>query len=541
VVSSSKGTSTRPPDPVRDVVVEWRDSLINLTGRNRLLNFKALKTSALQFSRPDPDSVLARLVKQGVFRFRSLSQPELTGDEGGESLAEGAEEDRPTERGGGVTPRRTLPIPDPGMLDTQVDEKTLNTALRNLARRGTAEFLDRGLNVLYLAFGSLHWVDVDGSAFTSPLLLVPIRLTTPGRGQQPLLQVGDEDLVVNPALALKLREFEVDLPGVGDPDDIDLRQLLEAIETQVASKPGWVVQADLVLSYFSFHKEAMYRDLLEHEDLVLEHPAVQALASGGTERQTSTFLFDEIPDDRIDREAPPEHVPLVLDADSSQRACVAAAVAGRSFVMDGPPGTGKSQTIANMIAALIHAGRRVLFVSEKAAALDVVRNRLASVGLGDYVLELHSHKATRRDVAQALGAALDSQPVAPTPMSAMDRATAQTYRESLNAYAVAINEAREPLGHSLNVVLGWIAALQDVPLAPAPLKNPASLTVETLTEIRQAARNLARAWRPAEQGSSFTWRDVIERGSMEALLYQADGELALLRSLAERNAVWCDD
>lgn len=433
VVNSSDGASAQPPDPVRDVVVEWRDSLINLTGRNRLLNFRPLKTSAIAFSRPDPDSVLARLVKQGVFRFRSLSQPEFTGDVGDESLAEGADEDGPTELGEGATPRRALPIPDPGMLDTQVDEKTLNTALRNLARRGTAEFLDRGLNVLYLAFGSLRWVDVDGSAFTSPLLLVPIRLTTPGRGQQPLLQVGDEDLVVNPALALKMREFEVELPGVGDPDDIDLRQLLGAIETQVASKPAWVVQADLVLSYFSFHKEAMYRDLLEHEDLVLEHPAVQALASGGTERQTSTFLFDEIPDDQIDREAPPEREPLVLDADSSQRACVAAAVAGRSFVMDGPPGTGKSQTIANMIAALMHAGRRVLFVSEKAAALDVVRNRLASVGLGDYVLELHSHKATRRDVALALGAALDSQPVAPTPMSTMDRATAQTYRESLNA------------------------------------------------------------------------------------------------------------
>jgi len=540
VVSSSDGASTQPPDPVRDVVVEWRDSLINLTGRNRLLNFRPLKTSAIAFSRPDPDTVLARLVKQGVFRFRSLAQPEATTEEGGVSVPQGAEGDVRTALDEGAS-LRTLRTPDPGMLDTQVDEKTLNTALRNLARRGTAEFLDRGLNVLYLAFGSLRWVDVDGSAFTSPLLLVPIRLTTPGRGQQPLLQVGDEDLVVNPALALKMREFEVELPGVGDPDDIDLRQLLGAIETQVASKPAWVVQADLVLSYFSFHKEAMYRDLLEHEDLVLEHPAVQALASGGTERQTSTFLFDEIPDDQIDREAPPEREPLVLDADSSQRACVAAAVAGRSFVMDGPPGTGKSQTIANMIAALMHAGRRVLFVSEKAAALDVVRNRLASVGLADYVLELHSHKATRRDVAQALGAALDSQPVAPTPMSAMDRATAQTYRESLNAYAVAINEAREPLGHSLNVVLGWIAALQDVPLAPAPLKNPASLTVETLTEIRQAARNLARAWRPAEQGSSFTWRDVIERGSMEALLYQADGELALLRSLAERNAVWCDD
>lgn len=513
----ANGTPTQSSDPVRAIFVEWRDSLINLTGRNRLLNFKPLKTSAVAFVRPKPQVVLTRLIGKGVFRFRSLAP------------AEEAEDD----------PRGTSPglppAPDPSMLDTEVEEKVLKAALHRLARRGTAEYLDRGLSVLYLAFGSLHWVDVDGEGFTSPLLMVPIRLVAPARGQPPMLQIGDEDLVVNPALALKLKEFEVELPVVDDPEDIDLPELLDAVSSLVEGKRGWEVRDDLVLSYFSFHKEAMYRDLLEHEELILGHPAVQALANGGTDRETSDFLFDEIPDERIDDEAPPERQPLVLDADSSQRACVAAAVAGRSFVMDGPPGTGKSQTIANMIAALMHAGRRVLFVSEKAAALDVVRNRLADVGLGSYVLELHSHKATRRDVALALGMALDAQPVPPQGMSNLDRTTAQRHRESLNAYAAAINEVRQPFGFSLNRVLGWIACMQDVPLAPAPLKAPADLTVETLTEIRQAEQDLARAWRPAEEGSTFVWREVVERNSMEALLYQAGNALETLRSLAERN------
>ena len=137
------------------------------------------------------------------------------------------------------------------------------------------------------------------------------------------------------------------------------------------SLPDWTVTDDLTLSYFTFAKEAMYRDLLDHEDLIAGHETVQALALGGAAVSPDVgerFQFDEITDREIDEKAPPEVIPLILDADSSQRACVAAALAGKSFVMDGPPGTGKSQTIANIIGVLLRAGKTVLFVSEKAVS-----------------------------------------------------------------------------------------------------------------------------------------------------------------------------
>ena len=126
----------------------------------------------------------------------------------------------------------------------------------------------------------------------------------------------------------------------------------------------------------------------------------------------------------------------VLDADSSQLVAVEWAKRGANFVIEGPPGTGKSQTIANMIGALLHAGKTVLFVSEKAAALDVVRDRLAHAGLGRYLLELHSHKAARKEVAASLASALDAVPAAPTavpptavpPTAAPPRAAAQARR-----------------------------------------------------------------------------------------------------------------
>ncbi|KWW99028.1 Uncharacterized protein LI90_660 [Carbonactinospora thermoautotrophica] len=503
-------------DVVYKAIRDWRDSLINLTGKNRLLNFKPdkSKTSTVEIVRPDASAVLDRLRARDALRFRSIAP-------------------RRDSQTGEVLPE---PPPASDILDTRKDEAGLTTALRNLMRRSNQEYLDRGLWVLYLVFGTLQWKDVDGSPYTSPLLLVPVQLTSPGPRQTPVLKAADEDSVVNPALALKMSQFGVPMPTVDLLEDLSLQGLLDELRRAVSGKAGWGVRDEVFLSYFSFSKEAMYRDLLEHEDRIAAHPIIRALATGGRGGETGDFWFDEIPDERIDADAPPEETPLVLDADSSQRACIAAAVAGRSFVMDGPPGTGKSQTIANMIGALLHAGKSVLFVSEKAAALEVVRDRLTDVGLGAYLLELHSHKATRKEVATALGAALENEPVAPAAMSALDLDKARKRREELNAYAAAMNEPRPPLGYSLHQVLGMIAQLHDVPVAPATGIAPVNLTVELFGRIRETARSLARAWRPAAQGASFVWRGVIERASMDACLYQADAALEALSGLAGRNA-----
>src|SRR5207245_7582856 len=122
-----------------------------------------------------------------------------------------------------------------------------------------------------------------------------------------------------------------------------------------------------------------------------------------------SFEFDPVEEEDIDKAAPPEKTVTILDADSSQRRAIAAAADGQSFVMDGPPGTGKSQTIANMIADLLDRQKTVLFVSDKAAALDVVYARLRAAGLSEFVLELHSHKATRKEVAKQLGKSLQTR------------------------------------------------------------------------------------------------------------------------------------
>jgi very-short-patch-repair endonuclease len=352
----------------------------------------------------------------------------------------------------------------------------------------------------------------------------------------PVLLLSDDDAVINPALALKLEQRDIRLPRVDQAEDLLLDDLLAKVRAATAGRQGWSVTSSLTLSCFSFAKEAMYRDLLANERLIADHPAISALACSGADMADTEFAFDDIPDAEIDRRAAPENTPVILDADSSQRACIAAAVDGRSFVMDGPPGTGKSQTIANMIGALLHAGKTVLFVSEKAAALDVVRDRLNNAGLRPYLFELHSSKATRKEVAAELGRALDTVLVAPAPMPPADLDAARRRREELNAYADAMNRHRDPLGVSLHHVLGQIAQLANVPAAPAAALSAANLTVAGLGEINSATNSLAAAWRPALEGMSFPWRGITYDGPVDAQLYQAASALRALEGTAKVHA-----
>jgi very-short-patch-repair endonuclease len=513
-------------DPgILQAIRTWRDGLVNLTASNRLLNFKPTKSSTLAIARPGPQEVLARINTGKGYRFRALRPPEKS-DTGSDA----------------ETVPFTPPAPSSECLDADKVSADLGRIIRNLYRRSTQAYIDQGLSVLYLAFGMLDWTDEDRTKYTSPLLLVPVRLVTTGTKDLPGLEPTDDDTVVNPVLALKLGELGITLPSADIVEDGTLEDFLNAVRRATAAAGQWMVRNDLTLSCFSFNKEAMYRDLLENEDRIAKHEAVAALAVGGSslggdgDGISDRFAFDEIPDSEMDREAPTETAPTILDADSSQRACIAAATAGKSFVMDGPPGTGKSQTIANIIGALLHKGRTVLFVSEKAAALDVVRNRLAKVGLDPYLLELHSAKATRKEVAEELGKALTTELVPPDPLGLFAEQSARERREQLNAYADAMNRTRDPLGYSLHYVLGRIALLHGVPVAPLAGMSMADLTVEKYGEVIAAARTIAAAWRPAQQGATFIWRGVVQQGSLEALLYQASSALATLHGTVGLNA-----
>jgi hypothetical protein len=488
------GLTGRPDARVRGVLESWRAGLLDFTGDNPLIDVDQAGPGVVAIVSPTPRTVL-----------EALRGGQECGFLGIEEQAEGP---RP----------RAANVFQTEMIDADMDA-TLH-ALRRTARRDQYE---QGISALYLTLGSLHWQD-SGQEFASPILLLPVELVTPDPLDYPRLRARTDDPIVNPALAVRLHAYGIELPTVESLTNLDLTVFWARLDAAIGNHPDWHSDEAVLLSRFDVQREVMYTDLVDNERQILAHPVVRALATDPLS-QPDALRFEPVPVRRIDELAAPDDVPLVLDADAAQRTAIAAAVAGRTFVLRGAPGTGKTQTVANMIACLMHAGKRVLLVSEKAAALDAVKERLGRVGLDDYLLELHSDRIGRHQVATALAAALDFIPLPPPSLSTDEREELRQHRIRLNAYAEAMNEVREPLGHRLHDVLGMCAQMTELPSGPVPSGLPVPLTTQSLQQVRDAADSLGRAWRPALEGDDFLWRDVIDRNRLDARLHQAQAAL----------------
>ncbi|MGK5682049.1 DUF4011 domain-containing protein [Actinoplanes sp. URMC 104] len=486
-------TDGLPGAEVRSALETWRSGLVDLTGTNPLLNFARVPSGAVEITGPSPKVIVKVLQDGGGYAFHDDHRE-----------------------------------PTAHVLRTELPEEQLGALLHHFWRRSRQEMQDRGVSPLYLGLGMLHWSDDDGSPYESPILLIPVEIDPAG----PRLVARPEDPIVNPALVVRMGELDIDIPEVTSLAELDVTVLWAKVDVAIGERRGWYADETVTLSCLSVHREAMYYDLFENEPHIVEHPVVRALATRDADR---TFAFEPTPVERIDVVAPPEDVPLVLDADATQRVAVAAAVAGRSFVLDGPPGTGKSQTIATMVGGLLHAGKRVLVVSEKAAALDTVQRRLTQAGLGNYLLALHSDLVGRREVAAELATALETDPVPLASMDPIDRRAARERRERLTSYAEALNRVRQPLGRSLFEVLGICARLLDVPAAPVATVSPHDLSSESIYRIRDAVARLGRV-----RSESYLWREAIDREPLDPRLRQAITALGKLAETVIANSTLAD-
>ena len=367
---------------IKDRIEDWRRHLIDLSFRNRLINYRPTKSSTLEVQSPSIHELLADPERREPFDF--FFPPEL-GEDGATS--------------------EISAFPGVDEIVTGLEEpKRLEKILSNLARRSNAEFEDKALRVLHLAVGFLRWEDVARrEQLRSPLVLVPVELRRESpRDPYRLYLATDEEIVINPALTVKLeKDVGLDIPEDWAWEDKPIAQELDEIR-EATAEAGWTVEESAVLGLFSFQKLVMYRDLQRNEEQVGGHALVRALASGGADPKLHEG-FQGVPTEAdLDSAQDPRESFSILDADASQRRCIEAAKQGRSFVMQGPPGTGKSQTIANIIAEALGQGKRVLFISEKIAALDVVHKRLASRGLSEFCLKLHGRDAARKEVVNSL-------------------------------------------------------------------------------------------------------------------------------------------
>ena len=466
----------------------WKSALIDLTGRNRLLRHRPSRSASLQIKRPGVAALFTRLAiddkawrvclkdpdaeerekrkaakekkkkagkkKKGKARGKRVAAELAATDaadfgteltelpDDGEDGDEAATATPAAPRGGYATPDDAIELRDDECLAHRRGKKAERccTHLMRALRQGLEE---QGIHVLHLTLGMLRWTEEDKASkrdWVAPLLVLPVGLERRSMRDPFRIVPAEDELRINPALIEKLRlTMNITLPPL--PEDLtgfDPAAWAAEVQEIVAPLKGWTVAADEVwLDRFDFTKVAMYSDLLAHPQRYEQHSIVRALA-GETEG------IPEIPaglptSNQLDERVPVNEQWHVLDADSSQHEAIELVRRGCNLVLEGPPGTGKSQTITNMIAELLAAGKRVLFVSEKRAALEVVWRRLHTCGLGDYTLDLHNPRlVNRKTVAIDLYNAwrgVRHTPSAPF----VDFGQVQAYRDRLNQYVSGLH------------------------------------------------------------------------------------------------------
>ncbi|NYB52664.1 MAG: DUF3320 domain-containing protein [Methanobacteriaceae archaeon] len=324
-------------------------------------------------------------------------------------------------------------------LSTNLTPSELQRRLFYINQRARSVMEEQGYNILYLALGFLKWKEENGNGFReAPLLLIPVELERKRvKGSFKLRWTG-EDIIANISLQAKLLDYGVELLDFEMPHTPEgVEEYLELVRESISHKSEWKVLEKIFLGFFSFTKFVMYKDLDPEswpEDMPLEeNPLIKAIFDPVEEDLEAGFK-----EEHVDEELSSEDVYHVLDADSSQIAVIEDVKNGRDLVVEGPPGTGKSQTIVNLIAELLARGNTVLFVSEKMAALEVVKGRLDSVGLGEFCLELHSKKSNKKDVLEKLESVLRK----PNPLDLAleeDLSTIEELKTDLNEYVALIH------------------------------------------------------------------------------------------------------
>jgi very-short-patch-repair endonuclease len=469
---------------------EWRAELLDLTNRNRLLNLKTSNSRVrrLQLVAPSASEILLHLCDEKPLHI--IGQPDSTVVEEIEDDDPFIDEDIEVDT---LIKEPSMPVHmRSGQALSHLPNERTETTLIGLRKQAMSSEQEQGVNILFAVFGLLNWKEAPGESETrkSPLLLLPIRIDLAADGTYRV--VATETIPeLNTTLTERLRrDFGIQIhPPIGEDPEIDLLAVFDHVRRAISQQASWSVSDEVHIGLFQFHKLRMYQDLLEHREIAESHPIIQALAF---EDKSIGEFPEAIPDEQdLDFKVPPSRVFTVLDADSSQLRAIQAVNASASVIIQGPPGTGKSQTIANIIAESIANGKTVLFVSEKAAAIDVVYRRLAERNLSDFCLRLHSQKTNKADVIQELGNRLNPKTMNRGAWVNFHLSDLERTRQQLNGYVDALHQSREPLGRSVYQIYGLLSSLNHVPLMDCLPPISSGLTFDTLANTTRVLEELS--------------------------------------------------
>ena len=425
-------------DPIIPKQVQWERKLLDLGMRNTLINLRLTRSQlpVLSGSLDELENVLSDgrdftiLPRPADWQPSEYSFETLT-----ELGADGVIQAEFTNR----------------RLRTVLTEAELGKRLKDLYRTARTSLEENGANTLYLALGMLRWYESKRStrARYAPIILLPIEMVRRSAAQGYVIRLRDEEPQMNITLLEKLKQdFGLVIQGL-DPlptDDrgVDIRRVLTIVRKAVMDQPRWDVLETSSLGIFSFSQFVMWNDIRSRTGDLMANKIVRSLIEG-------RLTWDAEPLELGER-VPEDGVLLPMAADASQLHAIRAACSGRSFVLHGPPGTGKSQTITSLIANALAQGKRVLFVAEKMAALQVVRNRLEAIGIGPFCLELHSNKSKKKDVLEQLRRASEITRTQSAEEFARKAQQIAEARAELDAYARQLHRV-QPCGSTLYTLI----------------------------------------------------------------------------------------
>ncbi|HVB44811.1 MAG TPA: AAA domain-containing protein [Streptosporangiaceae bacterium] len=433
----------------------WVSALTDLGGRNTLLYYKDRRSGTLDLAHADPEA-FEQFMRTGSIRLTKLFRD----------------------------------------VDIRAD------AIRRVQviHRKAKELLEeRGIRAGYLAIGMARWDELFLQP-AAPVLLRGLTITPTRARHDDFVLALDDEAEVNPVLLHKLATVYGSATDKLAAERGDRLHKLLREAADAAEVPGFDIVGRSVIGTFTYAKLPMVRDMQGAAELLNDSDVVAAIA--GDPDAQELLSSDDDAEPLLDSPAADYSV---LDADSSQRSAISAVLSGRSLVIHGPPGTGKSQTIANLIAALVARGRKVLFVAEKRAAIDAVLSRLKSVDLGELVLDIHEGTRDRQRIARDLGGTLDLAQQTATPQDANLRRRLADRQRRLTEHVTALHEAHPPWGLTPFQVQSALLGIPEQARNPVRLPAPERITGTDADELRDEFREFAHLGGFAMRPDSTPW------------------------------------
>lgn len=466
----------------------WERKLLDLSLRNSLLNTRITK-STIQLIAVSLNKLEYALAAGDEFQF--LQKP--------------SDWDNPLRNAGIYQAlNQTDPIIDlvknelsQKRLRTYLNQCELDNGLTHLYRSSKLSLEENGANTLYLCLGLLKWFETPASEQPrfAPILLLPVEIIRKSAQKDFVIRSREEDTLMNVTLLEMLRQdFGITIHGVnplpGDDGSVDVKRIFNIIRQAIMPQNRWDVEEQAILGTFSFNKFIMWNDIHNNADKLCLNKIVASLISGKAEWdvESNQFLIEE-----SDQKYHPSGIALPISADSSQLEAIAAANQNKSFILHGPPGTGKSQTITNIIANALYNGKKVLFVAEKMAALSVVQKRLEAIGLAPFCIELHSNKSKKSALLEQFRRTTEIVRKTPPDDFLADAERISKLRNELNGYVEALHR-KYPFGFSLYEAFSSYASIPEFSncliLGKEALR---SLTKEKISQWTELAEELKAA------------------------------------------------